>query len=115
MKINLNSYLISNKQYMEYILKKNSLSNDDYKSFIFINSSDDMNVILMPYLYTLSKISESDYYYFKMFYFNYIEKSGICEDFPYNINDEKAEFIKYISQDIVLTITLIIAAQYYFL
>jgi hypothetical protein len=50
-----------------------------------------------------------------MFYFNYIEKSGICEDFPYNINDEKAEFIKYISQDIVLTITLIIAAQYYFL
>jgi hypothetical protein len=115
MKINLNNYLISNKQYVEYLLKKNGLSNEDYKSFIFINSNENTNTTLLPYLYTLSKISEIDYYYFKMFYFNYIEKSGIGEDYAYNLDYDKSGFIKYISQDIVLTITLIIAAQYYFL
>ena len=119
MKLNLNTYLISNKQYVEYILKKNNLNNDDYKSYIFINSNNsDSNKdkdILLPYLYTISKLNESDFYYFKMFYCNYLDKSGIGDDFPYNLNDTKSEFIKYISQDIVLTITLIIAAQYYFL
>ena len=113
MKINLNNYLICNKEYLtniniKYNYKDEQYNHEQYNNYI--TQHKDVNLIVLPYLYTLSRLNNCEYDYFKTFYFNYLEKSGINIDYPYDDN-----FIDYIQKNIVLTITFIIAAQYYFL
>jgi len=113
MKFNLNNYLICNNDYLNYFIKKYNFKEEEYTYFTSTNlKSTNLNNILLPYLFSLSKITESEYEYFKMFYFNYLEKSDLHIDFPY---DDSNSLIEYIQKDIILTITFIIAAQYYFL
>jgi hypothetical protein len=114
MKYNLNNYLICNHDYLNYFIKKHNFTEAEYTYFVSKNHNQNHNLaILLPYLFSLSKITEQECEYFKMFYFNYLEKSNLHIDFPYDSN--KQSIIEYIQKDITLTITFIIAAQYYFL
>lgn len=114
MKCNLNNYLICNHDYLNYFIKKHNFTETEYTKFV-TNQNHDHNLdhILLPYLFTLSKLTTQECEYFKMFYFNYLEKSNLHIDFPYD--NLETSLIEYIQKDIVLTITFIIAAQYYFL
>lgn len=112
MKCNLNNYLICNNDYLNYFIKKHNFTEVEYTQFVSKQQQHPTN-ILLPYLFSLSKLTEQECEYFKMFYFNYLEKSNLHIDFPYA--DCETSLIEYIQKDIVLTITFIIAAQYYFL
>jgi hypothetical protein len=112
MKINLNNYLICNHDYLNYFIKKHKFTEEEYTHFVS-NHNLDHDHILLPYLFTLSKLTPQECEYFKMFYFNYLEKSNLHIDLPYA--NFETSLIEYSQKDIVLTITFIIAAQYYFL
>ncbi len=101
MRFNLNNYILNSKTYLDYFHLKNF---DEYSDFI--SEYDDK---LHPYVYTFSKSKLKDKLNFLIFYKNYLDKSDIQYDFDLdNIFD-------VISNDNVLLITFIIAAQYYFL
>ena len=100
MKLNLNNILINSSQYVDFLTDKYSISIDHY------NDYESSNMIIKPYLYTLSIASLREQECFWTFYINYLDKSEILIG-----NDH----IQCILNDNVLMLTFIIAAQYYFL
>jgi hypothetical protein len=105
---NLNNYIIGNKQYLTYLFQKYG-SKEDYNQFILDKK---YNEHLLPYVYTYTLLSKKEKSCFDIFYMNYIEKSGIIET---PIDGDIVDIFEFASTDIVYTVTLIIAAQYYFL
>ena len=109
MKYNLNSYIMNSRPYLNYIFEKYGGSDEEYIKFYEKHNSPEY-IYLIPYMYTFSKVKIQAIVCFKIFFFNYLEKSGIGD-----YSKSELEFFELVSKDIVLVITLIIAAQYYFL
>jgi hypothetical protein len=101
MRLNLNNYILNSKTYLDYFHLKHD---DSYNTFI-----SDYDVKLHPYIYTFNKSKLEDKMHFMIFYKNYLDRSNI------EYNFELDNIFDVISKDIVLTITFIIAIQYYFL
>ncbi len=103
----INAYFINNSTYLKNILDKYKCSAQEYEQY----SRQNMCVCfkdITPYTFTLSKLTDVELENFKIFYTNYLVKSEIYEG---TIDD----LCSFIQNDIVRTITFILAAQYYFL
>lgn len=121
-------------QYLQYFLKKNKLSVDDYNLFHesclsqsikdFTNDLENNSCInIRPYLYTISKQSLNEYFKFLTFYKCYLRKSDLMTDHEYNniihnIDEDPQNnldtLVKLIRTNKVLMLTLLYTMQYYF-
>lgn len=103
--------LISNQNYIYYILTRYKKSYEDYDNFLCKNVHD--HIDLKPYLYTLSLQTPKDIQKYKIFFASYLVKSGMMEI------ENMGQFFKdpelFINKSDDLIISCIICMQYYFL
>ena len=105
MKYNLNNYVIGSTQFIELLSERLKFKAIDVNTYE--KQYSDYNTYLLPYHYMKEQMSIKDWESFKVFYNQLLNKSGI-------IYEENIDNI-FITTDIAMIYTFIVAAQYYFL
>lgn len=106
--VNLNAHILCNANYIGHMLDRWNITFDTLDKFKETCNSP----YLYPYIFTIMKSSEKERQGFKIFYNNYLQKSGI-DPLPPCANEH--DLYVTIANDPVLLVTFVIAAQYYFL
>jgi hypothetical protein len=116
--------LISNDQYLNYLLIKHKQHISCYDNFInsilnehennIINYSEKFNIDIKPYLFTFSLQNKNEIKAFIKYYITYLMKANIINNYTQDITS-LANMYKFISQDIEFLITCISCMQYYFI
>jgi hypothetical protein len=104
MKLNLNNYVMSSSEFCELIAQRLGIKTCDTE--ILSKQHPQVTTHMLPYYYMWEHITSNDWKAFKIFYGKLLNMSNIdCPD----INSI------FVTSDITLVYTFIVAAQYYFL
>lgn len=98
--------LMSNRQYLDYLLERPEISCESYFCFEQACARDKR---IVPYLFTLSRCSPRELDGFRVFYKKYLDKSGIDAPADWDL------LVASLESDPVLMVTFVAATQYYFL
>lgn len=118
MRINLNTMILDSHTYLSYLFENNHIKHKNYEKFMqnnydkynteLLDLSDQYNINIAPYLYTLDCIDERSKKAFSVFLNTYMKRVGLIETTEEDILKMAANSIDYLAM-------LIITMQYYFL
>jgi hypothetical protein len=131
----LQKIVYTDTQFLTYLLKKTKDSIEDYESFcskqidteqaIFIDTTwENMSIDLLPYLFTISRITDGEFQQFLTLCWQYTlfsEIDGLCIRnylIKFGENSERViseDFFNFIKDDKLLMIAMLYIMQYYFI